>query len=91
MAVTPTWQAATSGQPALAGHANQFLGTHAATLLYAGTQTAAQATTGSSQNASSAGWTARSFTTAGGQTAIGYIMLNTSVIGTTTRWISIPL
>lgn len=83
MAVTPTWQAATSGSTPAAGHINQFLGAHASTILYAGVQTAAQTTAGSAQNASNAGWTAQSFTTAVGQTTVGYVALNVSSIGTT--------
>lgn len=75
MATTPTWQAATSGQTANAGHVNQLLAGHAATVLYAGTQTAAQATAGTATTASNSQYMAQSITTAAGQTAIGYVQL----------------
>lgn len=83
MATVPTWLAATSGSAPQAGQINQFLGTHASTILYAGVQKAAQTTAGAAQNASHAGWTAQSFTTAVGQTTVGYVVLNVSSIGTT--------
>lgn len=73
MATVPTWQAATSGQPANAGHVNQLLGTHASTLLYAGVQTAAQTTAGTGGVSSNGLYIAQSFTTASTQTAVGYV------------------
>lgn len=74
MATTPTWQAATSGQPALAGHVNQLLGTHKSTLLYTGVQTAAQTTVGTGSVSSNGLYIAQSFATAAAQTAIGYVL-----------------
>jgi hypothetical protein len=73
MAVTPTWQAATSGQAASAGHVNQFLGTHSATVLYAATQKAAQTTAGSTSTSTNGLYLAQSFATQPGQTTIGYV------------------
>ena len=75
MPITPTWQAATSGQTAHAGHINQLLAGHAATILYAGTQTAAQAAAGATTTTSNGLYIAQSFTTAAGQTAVGYVQL----------------
>lgn len=75
MSTTPTWQAATSGQPGKAGHVNQFLGTHAATVLYTGVQTAAQTTAGTGSVTTNGTWLAQSFTTAAGQTAVGYVVM----------------
>lgn len=74
MATTPTWQAATSGQPALAGHVNQFLGTHGSTILYDAVQQAGNTTTGSTSTNSNGIYIAQSFTTGASQTAIGYII-----------------
>lgn len=75
MAVTPTWQAATAGQAPLAGHVNEFLGTHTASILYAGVQTAAVITSGAISTNTNGTWLAQSFTTAAGQTAIGYVII----------------
>jgi hypothetical protein len=75
VAGTPTWQAATSGQPPLAAHINQLLGTHTVTVLYTGVERAAQNTAGSGFTASNSLYVAQSFTTAAGQTAIGYLGL----------------
>jgi hypothetical protein len=72
---TPNWQAATSGSPAQAAHVNQFLGTHATTLLYAGVQRSAQTTAGTGSTSTNGTWLAQSFTTAVGQTAIGYVLI----------------
>lgn len=78
---TPTWQAATSGQPPLAGQVNQSLVTHEAQLLYTGTQRSAQNTAGSGTTDSNGLYIAQSFTTAVGQTAIGYVNLTMSATG----------
>jgi hypothetical protein len=68
---TTTWLAATTGQPPLAQQVNQLLVTHPFQNIYTGTQTASA--TGGSGNSNTNGlWLAQSFTTAGGQTAIGY-------------------
>lgn len=76
MAGTPTWQAATAGQPPLARHVNQLLGTHAFTVLYTGVQRAAQFTSGSGSTASNGLWIAQSFTSGSSQTAVGYVVLS---------------
>lgn len=83
MATTPTWQAATSGQPALAGHVNQLLGSHATTYLYTGVQTAAQTTAGTGTVGTNGTYIAQSFTTAAGQTSIGYVIARISSGGAT--------
>ena len=88
MATVPTWQAATSGQQGLAGHVNQLLGSHKATLLYAGTQTAARTTAGTGSASSNALWIAQSFSTASLQTAIGYVIAQISSGGTSAEAIN---
>lgn len=75
MATIAAWRAATSGQGAQAGHVNQFLGGHQAQILYTGTQTAAQSTAGSAATTTNGLYLAQSFTTAAGQTAIGYVIV----------------
>ena len=91
MAGTPVWQAATLGSAPRAAHVNQFLGSHAMQVLYAGTQRAAQSTVGSGNVSTNGTYLAQSFTTAVGQTAIGYVVIqlaaNTSAganLGSTT-------
>lgn len=76
MATAPTWQAPTSGQPPLAHHVNQALGAHTTTVIYNGTQTAGQTTSGGTTVSTNGTWLAQSFTTAVGQTAIGHISLS---------------
>ena len=83
MATTPTWQAATTGQPGNAGAVNQFLGTHAATVLYTGVQTAAQTTAGTGSVSTNGLYIAQSFSTAVGQTAIGHAIARISSGGAT--------
>jgi hypothetical protein len=78
---TPTWQAATTGQLPKADQVNQLLGTHQAQLLYTGTQRSAQNTAGSGNTNSNGLYVAQSFTTAAGQTAIGYVNLTVSTTG----------
>jgi hypothetical protein len=75
MTGTPTWQAATTGQAPLAAHVNQYLGTHTMQVLYTGTQRAAQSTAGSGTVTTNGTYLAQSFTTALGQTAIGYVVI----------------
>lgn len=75
MPTTPNWQAATLGSAANAGHINQFLGTHVATILYAATQTAAQSTAGASATTNSNLYLSQSFATAVGQTTVGYVLI----------------
>ena len=71
----PAWEAATTGQPPLASQINQFLGPHPSNELYAAVQTAAQTTAGSTTTNTNGTYLAQSFTTAGGQTAIGYVIV----------------
>lgn len=79
---TPTWLAATAGQPAQAGQVNQFLGTHAVKYLYTGTSQASQGTAGAGAVNSNGTWVAQSFTTGAAQTAVGYVQLTLAVTGT---------
>lgn len=83
MAVTPTWQAATTGQPARAGHINQFLGTHQATILYSGgaNQVDAQTTGSGVYSSSQSTWLDQRFTMGVGQTTIGYVLLQLATVG----------
>lgn len=71
---TPIWQAATAGQQPRAAHVNQLLGTHTHRFIYTGVQTSAQTTTGTGSVTTNGTWLAQSFTTAAGQTAIGYVI-----------------
>jgi hypothetical protein len=75
---TPAWLAATAGYPANAGQVNQFLGAHAVTYVYQGAEKASESTGGSGTVPANGTWLAQSFTTAAGQTAIGYITLSLS-------------
>lgn len=81
---TPTWQAATSGQPPLAAHVNQFLGGHSFDAVCLGVQKAAQTTAGTGAVNSNGSWIAQSFTTAAGQTQTGIVWLTLAVTGTPT-------
>ena len=75
MVTSPTWQAATSGQAANAGHVNQMLSGHTATVLYTGVQAVAQNTAGATTTSSNGLYLAQSFVTAAGQTTIGYVQM----------------
>lgn len=75
MTSTPTWQAATSGQPPLAQHANQILGTHTVQVLYTGVEQASQSTAGAGSASSNGLWIAQQFTSGASQTAVGYVVL----------------
>lgn len=77
---TPVWQGATSGQRGSASQINQFLGAHAATLIYAGASFASQATAGSGAVNSNSLYIAQSFAT-GTTTAIGRAFLTVAVTG----------
>jgi hypothetical protein len=77
----PSWLAATAGQPAYAGQLNQFLASHGATWLYAGTQQAAQTTGNAVYSASNGQYIAQSFTTGVSQTAVGQVWLQVSAVG----------
>lgn len=75
MAVTTnTWLGATTGQPPLAVQPNALFGIHKSQMLYAGAQTAGQTTNGAATTSTNNLWLAQSFSTAGGQTAIGYVI-----------------
>lgn len=78
----PSWLGATAGSAAQAGQVNQFLGAHPATIVWAGTQQAAQSTAGSGSVASNGTWIAQSFTTGASQTTVGRVVLTLSVAGT---------
>src|SRR5580658_4200768 len=78
---TPSWKAATAGQPPLAAQINQFVGTHAATFVYTGASFASQVTAGSGAVDSNGLYVAQSFTTGASTTAIGRILLTVAVTG----------
>jgi hypothetical protein len=80
---TPNWLGATTAQAAQAGQVNQFLGTHAASFLYAGASFSSQGTAGSGAVNSNSLWIAQQFTT-GTATAIGRAQLTLAVTGTPT-------
>jgi len=79
---TPSWLAATSGQPTQAGQVNQFLGTHNATIVFTGATQAQQTTAGSGSVSSLGTYIAQSFQTTGAQTTIGRVSLTLSKTGT---------
>lgn len=81
MATTPTFQAATSGQLPKANQVNQFLGPHQAQLLYPSLRKANQSTAGTGSTQSNGTYIAQSFTTAVGQTTIGYVVLAINTTG----------
>lgn len=78
MTGVPAWLGATTGGSNVgqAGQINQFLGSHTAQYLYAGTQTSAQTTAGTGGVTTNGTYLAQSFTTAMGQTAVGYVTAN---------------
>lgn len=79
---TPTWLAATSGQPTRAGQINQYLGTHSATFTYAGAIQSQQNTAGTGSQTSLNTFVAQSFTTASTQTTVGRVLLTIDRTGT---------
>lgn len=81
MATTPTWQAATSGQMPRADQVNQYLGTHKLQVLYPALRKANQSTAGSGNVQSNGLYIAQSFTSAVGQTQVGYVVLTISTTG----------
>lgn len=83
----PVWLAATSGQPGLAGQVNQFLVTHEVTYVYTGTQQSHQATAGSGGVNSNGLLIAQSFSTAPGQTAVGYVTVTATATGSPPPWV----
>lgn len=78
---TPTWLAATSGQPTQAGQVNQFLGAHAATLIYNGVAIANHTTLGSGSVNSNGLYVAQKFTTGASPTTLGRFTLGIGVTG----------
>ena len=82
----PSWQAATAGFSALAGHVNQFLCSHAVTYLYTGAQQANQQTSGGGGTTSNGLWIAQSFATSGSQATVGYIMFFGGRNGSPSPW-----
>lgn len=70
---TPTWSAATAGQPPLAAQVNQLLGSHAVQVLYPGTLQASNTANGSAHTSGNGIYMAQQVTTGASQTAIGYI------------------
>ena len=78
---TPNWLAATSGQLPKAAQVNQLLGTHNVLPLYPALRKANQSTAGSGTTQTNGLYIAQSFTTAVGQTQIGYVVLTVSTTG----------
>lgn len=72
---TPSWQAATAGQPQLASAVNQFLGTHQVTYLYAGASQGGHTTLGTGGVSSNGLYVAQSFT-AGSSFSLGRVVLD---------------
>lgn len=85
--VVPAYLAATAGSQALAGQVNQFLVSHSATYVQAGTRQAAQTTSGSGFASSVNQWIAQSFTTTSSQTTTGYVVVTASVGGSPSPWV----
>jgi hypothetical protein len=82
MVNTPVWQAPSAGFAGNAGHVNQFLGSHAARVVYNGGTVTTQQATGSANYVSSQGtFMSQTFTVPGGQTAIGSINLQINAVG----------
>jgi hypothetical protein len=79
---TPAWLAATASEPTAAGQVNQFLGAHAATLIYTGTVQSSQVTAGSGAVNSDGLYIAQSFTTGAAQTTLGRVLLTFAKTGT---------
>lgn len=78
---TPTWQAATSGQPPKADQVNQLLDTHTTQLIYTGTLKSSQNTAGVGTTNTNGLWIAQSVSTVVGQTTVGYVNLTVSTTG----------
>jgi len=87
MPATPNWQGATANNPGLAAQANQFLGSHASTILYQGALQDNQLTVGSGSATTNGSYLAQKFTTTVGQTTVGVVgirLLNTTSPAPTT-------
>src|SRR6185437_6476820 len=83
----PAWLGATTGSAGQAGQVNQFLAAHAGTYLYQGTLKVSQITSAGGTQASNGLYIAESFTTAGGQTVTGYVMVFAAVTGSPSPWV----
>lgn len=81
---TPAWLAADAGQPTNAGQINQFLGTHAGTIVYTGVVQSQQNTVGTGSSSSNGLYLAQSFTTGASQTTIGRVVLTLDKTGAPT-------
>lgn len=79
---TPAWQAPTSGSTPLATHVSQFLGTHLSQSIYTAVQKSAQTTAGATSTNTNGLFLAQSFTTAVGQTTVGYVQVPVSTTTT---------
>lgn len=79
---TPTWTAATTGQPTQAGQINQFLGTHSTSIVYNGAITSQQTTAGTGSVSTLNTFIAQSVTTSSTQTTLGRVILRLSKTGT---------
>lgn len=78
---TPAWLAATTNTPTKAGQVNQFLGSHASSIVYSGVVQSQQNTAGSGAVNSNGLFIAQSFTTGAAQTAIGRVLLTLAKTG----------
>lgn len=78
---TPVWQSPTAGQLPRADHVNQFLVNHKVDLIYSSTRGSAQTTAGTGSVNTNGTYLAQSFTTAAGQSNLGFIVLYTSTTG----------
>lgn len=81
MAITPAWQPAIAGMQGSAGHTNQFLVGHEATVSYGGTLQASSASGSGVYSSTQSQWLAQQFVTSPGQTTVGYVRLQISDIG----------
>jgi hypothetical protein len=83
---SPVWQAATPGQPGMAGHVNQLLVTHPAVYVWAGALQAAQQTAGPGGAASNGTYLAQAFTTGSGQVTTGAVVVTAGFTGSPAPW-----
>lgn len=86
----PTWQAATVNSQGNAGHVNQFLGTHKASVLYSGVVQASQTTGNGVFNSSQNTWLSQTFTTTSTQTTVGSVSLQINAVGGSPTLVLIP-
>lgn len=82
MVITPTWQAATAGYPANAGHVNQLIATHDVSYIYNGQTLRSSQTRGIDvYSDTQTQWLSQTITTAATQTAISSVDLQVSAVG----------